>query len=560
MSAPSSARLDRLVHATVALGAVVLLAAAAAVPFVPAPDPLALGLVALATLGLGVVAVTVRVGSQNETCTWGEVVVVVGLALLPPPVLVLSALWSALAYAAMRRSLVKVLFNTASHAVGLALASGATYAVGRPDVDAPVRSALALAAGAAAYSLWTAVSVNAAIAFAQGLPFRDVHRRNAGLRRLVAVGNTGLALGGLALAHLQPVLLTALPAGLALTYGAYRAYRSLQQDREVWRHLEASSRELGALDEAALAAVAVPRTAALLQADLVELTLYGADGDPDTVHAGAASGAVHVRVVRHGDLPDAAGDTTVTVPLVGRGAPVGRLLLRFGAPVRLSPRERQLLSDHARTLSAHLDNARLYAAVQARAAREAQAARHDPLTGLPNRLMLEEHGARAVQPGCAVLLIDLDRFKQVNDGYGHAAGDQLLRAMAGRLRAGVRPGDVVCRLGGDEFAVLLAERGAAEPTAERLAALLAAPVALGEVQVQVGASVGIATALPGEPFDALLRRADQAMYEAKGRSSAGRCSGFARVPVPSTGQGREWRREIDVRDVRTEQVSGAAAR
>ncbi|MDP9436726.1 MAG: GGDEF domain-containing protein, partial [Actinomycetota bacterium] len=138
-------------------------------------------------------------------------------------------------------------------------------------------------------------------------------------------------------------------------------------------------------------------------------------------------------------------------------------------------------------------------------------------------------------------------------------------------------GDTVCRLGGDEFAVLLADRTAAQPTARRLAALLSDPVDLGDVQVQVGASVGIASGLPGEPFDELLQRADRAMYEAKGRSSASRCSGFGRppgepddaplgVPGARTGEAEALRsvrrlREVDVQDDRrAAQTAGAAAR
>jgi diguanylate cyclase (GGDEF)-like protein/PAS domain S-box-containing protein len=150
----------------------------------------------------------------------------------------------------------------------------------------------------------------------------------------------------------------------------------------------------------------------------------------------------------------------------------------------------------------------------------------DPLTGLPNRRMLTdlltqalaqaEHHRRAL----AVMFLDLDHFKRVNDGLGHHAGDELLKIAAARLQQCVRRGDTVSRLGGDEFVVLLSE--IAQPrdaalVAEKIIGALAAPVILGGQRVHVTTSVGIAV-FPGDAADdavALLKKADLAMYEAK---------------------------------------------
>ncbi len=154
---------------------------------------------------------------------------------------------------------------------------------------------------------------------------------------------------------------------------------------------------------------------------------------------------------------------------------------------------------------------------------------HDELTGLPNRTMLlrrtGEALAEAARTGtrAGFLLLDLDRFKEVNDTLGHPVGDGLLRVVAHRLTHSVRPGDVVARLGGDEFAVLLPsvrEVTAAREVAARLRAALAEPVRLEGMSFQVEASVGIAL----YPDDAsavelLLQRADVAMYLAKERRS-----------------------------------------
>ena len=149
----------------------------------------------------------------------------------------------------------------------------------------------------------------------------------------------------------------------------------------------------------------------------------------------------------------------------------------------------------------------------------------DALTGLPNRKRLVERTAEAFEevldggsPGPALLLFDLDRFKEVNDTLGHHVGDRLLVLVGSRLTAAVRSVDSVARLGGDEFAVLLPGTGSADAqeTARRLLAELAAPIVLEGLLVDVRASVGVAVAPEhGEDLDELLQHADVAMYLAK---------------------------------------------
>ena len=157
-----------------------------------------------------------------------------------------------------------------------------------------------------------------------------------------------------------------------------------------------------------------------------------------------------------------------------------------------------------------------------------QLAYNDPLTGLPNRTHFAEHVelalARCRRSGdeLALLFLDLDDFKLVNDSFGHAVGDELLREVARRLGEGTRETDIVARQGGDEFLVLVADlpAGTAEEAgvglAGRLRDALSVPLYLQEAEVYVSASIGISVGGPGGPdADELLKRADIAMYRAK---------------------------------------------
>jgi len=153
---------------------------------------------------------------------------------------------------------------------------------------------------------------------------------------------------------------------------------------------------------------------------------------------------------------------------------------------------------------------------------------HDELTGLPNRRMLSDRIGQAVaraqrQHGqVALLFLDLDGFKNINDTLGHAAGDTLLQQVAARLSACVRTNDTVSRYGGDEFAILLPEldsRASAVTAAAKICAQLGIPFVVDDCEITLTASIGMAVyPSDGSDFRDLMKRSDQAMYREKHRS------------------------------------------
>jgi diguanylate cyclase (GGDEF)-like protein len=167
-------------------------------------------------------------------------------------------------------------------------------------------------------------------------------------------------------------------------------------------------------------------------------------------------------------------------------------------------------------------------------------ATHDVLTGLANRALLFSRDDLVADRNAALLLLDLDEFKQVNDTFGHATGDELLVQVSTALTTRVRPNDLLIRLGGDEFAALLP--GLDEPeamaAAQRLLGAVRAPVLINGMSIESNASIGISLSpRHGTSIEELLRHADIAMYEAK-RSGAGIAVANAIQPVTGRTSGQ----------------------
>jgi len=236
------------------------------------------------------------------------------------------------------------------------------------------------------------------------------------------------------------------------------------------------------------------------------------------------------------------------LPLLARGQLLGRCSLFYHHPRGFDAEELRL----AQTVASHL----ALAAERKRSEQQLlHAALHDALTGLPNRALFQDRLELAIRrtrrrtyEGFAVVFVDLDNFKLVNDSLGHTRGDQLLVAIAQRLVEAVRPGDTVARQGGDEFTILIEDVGEVTHVlrvVDRLHEQLTAPFLIGDTEVFTTASIGITTYHSGyESPDEVLRDADTAMYQAK-RKGRGRHALFN--PEMHTRAVAQLQLELDLR-------------
>ncbi|WP_432547573.1 putative bifunctional diguanylate cyclase/phosphodiesterase [Kineococcus sp. SYSU DK004] len=461
------------------------------------------------------------------------------------------------AFAVQRASPVKFAFNTASYALDcvLLLVLVGQFAGTAPALTWNVAAAcyLAMAVG----DLVTSLLVLLVIRINSGrMRFADVFHALVPAAVFVVI-NVVVACTAVVLWQDGPLGVALLAALTATTAAAYRGYLVLRRRHQslqtVQEFIDAASVAAAARD-GNLVAQLLEHARTVLRARRVELVVGPAgkvrhhvvqeDGDDhapapaDLLDELLADGGAHLLDASGPPaaarlLSTAGAGDALLVPVPAGGVPARLLVVdRVGDTTSFDRDDLRLLQAFAGHLGVRLQNDRLVDRLQ-------HDATHDELTGLGNRALLQQRLAEAVPRGpVAVLLLDLDRFKEVNDTLGHPAGDELLQVVARRLRSVAPPGSTVVRLGGDEFAVLVTGgdvREAAEQLAVAVAEAVRPPVALADATVSTAVSTGIAVSAPGERPADVLRHADTAMYAAK---TAG---GGYRVWEPDLDSGRAER-------------------
>ena len=465
-----------------------------------------------------------------------------------------------------RQPPIKLVFNLATYAESVLCAEIALHAVLGHGDPLGARAWLAGFGAAMTASLVAVPAIYLAVTLSDGRPGSKEFLRPVGFSLFAALVTSSIGLIAVEVLELHPLgeLLLVIP-----TLGSYIAYRAYVGEREKHKSLQFlydSTRLLhqaAELDSAVDGMLAQAREA--LRTDIAVLAYHSADqgivlnrvgpatahdrrSDPDGArfaeiralldHNGGGlmfregpHTALLQRLVGEVDLQDG-----IIVALAGETGMIGVLMVanRLSQVGGFQPADTRLLETLAAHLSVALQNGRLEQSLAQLRLLERQLthqANHDPLTGLANRTLFSRRVGEAVNQAnraTAVMFIDIDDFKTVNDSLGHAAGDALLGAAAERISSCIRDVDLAARLGGDEFALLLEDvEGVAGVinVAERVLASLAQPVAVCGQQLAIQASLGIAIAEAGNHADldaaVLMRNADTAMYAAKARGKAG---------------------------------------
>ncbi|MBU8857923.1 MULTISPECIES: bifunctional diguanylate cyclase/phosphodiesterase [unclassified Micromonospora] len=466
-----------------------------------------------------VIKTRLRIRSTTFYFAWVETAIVIGLAVAPPSWVVLATGIGVAGGSVTRLAPIKVAFAIAKHTLVAGGAAVATLLLGSawPPRE-PLGIVLLLGFVYLVAAVLDDVLAIPVIALASRTPilqqFRDdldLRIAGFGLRFLVAA-STVLIL------RVDPRLLLAVPPLVLSLHLAYSSRIRTRTEQQAWQRLARATDALNVVDLDQVLTTAVTGASELFSADEVEIELR--DGGR-TVRGNGTD----IAYDGTGPQPSAVDGQVMPVPLEGhdRTDDVGVLRLRFAGPVELSEREQYTLRTFASALCTAVRNAQAYAELARIAEDHAYAATHDALTGLSNRRHLLDEGSaqlttRHADGVTALVLIDLNHFKEVNDTLGHGAGDRVLIQVADRLRGAARPDDLVARLGGDEFAVLLRGLPAPAVAAHRAEALLAAlhdPLDLDGMRISVEASGGIAVAPATGGMAELLRRADVAMYQAK---------------------------------------------
>jgi diguanylate cyclase (GGDEF)-like protein len=473
--------------------------------------------------------IVIRVGGTQIALSPTSAAVLICVAFTQPAVGVIATTGGVLiARLIMKQPLLKLCYNVAKETLGAAAAALAVGAAGLSPLSGPAavaqpfsRVLIALIAGTVAYGIVDEALFHPMLSIVTRTPLRQLVMMHLDVRLVGRAGGLGLAVATVWLRSINPWLaLVVLPCVYAIHLTSANRIRS-REENEAWQRLAQVTDELNAVDLDAVLHTAVRRAAALFSADEVEVEVRPPGTDTRLVRGSR-------KVVSFDGSPaDAPPSVGFVIPIglesYQGDADLGALRLRFRGTVKLSERERYTLRTFAAALCTAVRNAATFTETQRLAESHARAAAQDPLTQLANRRRLQQYGEEVlstvpVRGVVALLLIDLNHFKEVNDTLGHSAGDRVLIDVAHRLAGAVQEDDLVARLGGDEFAVLfvgLSAPALAEARAQAVLAALAQPIDLDGMRISVEASGGVATAPTNGGMGELLRRADVAMYQAK---------------------------------------------
>ena len=494
-------------------------------------------------------AAHLRVGRSAFTISFGHIPLVIGLCLLDPiGFLLASLLGSAFTLLVHRRQRgLKLLFNVGlwSFEAALAVTLYGLFVGGAEPSS--LRSILVAYGTIIVTDQLTALAVTVVISLNEGRFDKDSVREALTWGLLVAVGNTSVGLLFVVLLERQAMALPLLAVVLGMLLLSYRAYEQLHYTHEqLERHHGFAQSLVREHDLSSIIEEVLDRTRELLQSEAAELHLAGriyrstsmgsaATKAPSIATAywldrlrggGAVLLAQGTKDPHERALLAEAGVRDAAAAPVSSGDDTDGVLVvmeRMGEVASFTTRDLRALETFAHQASVALDNGRLVDQLRREAADRAFEAMHDPLTGLPNRRKFLQTVEEALRSDTvvAVLLLDLDRFKDVNDALGHSVGDELLEVVAQRLRASLPDELLVARLGGDEFAVLVPRNATPDSvaaTVQRVRAALTDIVHVRDVKLHMEASIGSAVS-PQDSQDAegLLQRADVAMYRAKGQ-------------------------------------------
>lgn len=505
----------------------------------------------------------VETGNSSSSLSLSELSLLIGLFFVDPLTLVVAQAVGGFITLKFHRkqSTLRLAFNLSQMLLSTSFAALAFHTILRGgDALGPWGWGAAFAAAFLADSI-SSLAIQAAISFSENEPFRNPVKIDMNMGFVMAT--TCLALVSATILWERPNVAWLLPSLAASLYLGYRAFESLKRKHQTLHSLyeltELSDSHSGA---ESMVGKMMAQAKQMFRADIAEIILFaaepgdsvitrtlGVDGDLSATEESELDPqqGVWARVAAENEalllsrpisnpslkafFSERGVVEAMVSPLRRDGAVIGTFMVanRIGEFKTFDKDDLQMLETLANHASIALENGRLVETLRTEAARNQHQALHDELTGLPNRTLFNDRLTQAVQAATrakkkvAVLLIDLDHFKDVNDSLGHHHGDLLLQEVGRRLRQALRDADTVARLGGDEFSVLLSEvtdEEGALATVEKLLKALNCPLELGDITVDVRGSIGIAM-FPehGREASTLLQRADVAMYLAKAANS-----------------------------------------